>query len=204
MDIEQVWKGHVAETGGLPEVQNVGQLKPSNQNSPLKKMKKLLVQNMVGVAFCVVLYVAVICFFSFWQIRVLVGITLAFTLWALANAWQLYRRVDEKVLANNLLAELKRNRDALQSWMRVQMRVAIFIYPFSAAGGYLWGGVLGSGQDVSVFMSKPIAGWALIACIIVLTPLGYLAGKWMFKKTFGKVIIQLDEHMASISADASE
>nr|WP_294947227.1 hypothetical protein [uncultured Mucilaginibacter sp.] len=202
MDMEQVWKGHQAETGGLPNLQNIGQLKPANQNSPLKKMKKLLAQNMVGVALCVCLYVAVISFFSFWEIRVLTGITLLFTLWALATAWQLYRSVNDNVLANNLLAELKRNRDALGAWMRIQMRVAVFIYPFSAAGGYLWGGVLGSGKSVSVFMDKPIAVWILIACIIILTPLGYLVGKWMLKKTFGKVITQLDENIASLSEDA--
>jgi uncharacterized membrane protein YqjE len=203
MDIEQVWKGHQAETGGLPQLQNIGQLRSSNQNNPLKKMRKLLVQNIIAVTFCIAFYVAIIYFFSFWQIRVLIAITLIFTLWALATAWQFYRSVNETVSANNLLAELKRNRDALNSWMRIQMRVAVFVYPFSAAGGYLWGGVLGSGKNVSAFMSKPIAAWALIASIIILTPLGYLAGKWMFKKTFGKVITQLDENIASLSADAT-
>jgi uncharacterized membrane protein YqjE len=203
MDIEQVWKGHQAETGGLPQLQNIGQLRSSNQNNPLKKMRKLLVQNIIAVTFCIAFYVAIIYFFSFWQIRVLIAITLIFTLWALATAWQFYRSVNETVSANNLLAELKRNRDALNSWMRIHMRVAVLVYPFSAAGGYLWGGVLGSGKNVSAFMSKPIAAWALIASIIILTPLGYLAGKWMFKKTFGKVITQLDENIASLSADAT-
>ncbi|TFF40790.1 hypothetical protein [Mucilaginibacter psychrotolerans] len=203
MDIEQVWKGHMAETSSLPDMQSIAQLKPANQSNPLKKMKKLLVKNMVGVACCIAFYVIIIYFFNFWQIRVLIGITLLFTLWALATAWQLYRSADDQVSATNLLDELKRNRDALNLWMRIQMRVSVFIYPFSAAGGYLWGGVLGSGKDVAAFMSKPIAAWALIACIIVLTPLGYLAGKWMFKKTFGKVITQLDENIASLSADAA-
>jgi uncharacterized membrane protein YqjE len=183
MDIEQVWKGYIAETSSLPDMQSIGQLKPSNQSNPLKKMKKLLAQNMVGVALCVAFYVTIICFFNFWQIRVLIVITLIFTLWALATAWQLHRSANDNVSATNLLNELKRNRDALNSWMRIQMRVAVFIYPFSAAGGYLWGGVLGSGKDVSAFMSKPIAGWTLIACIIVLT--------------------QLDENIASLSADAT-
>jgi hypothetical protein len=201
MNIEEVWKGHQIVTNTLPELQNIGQLKSSNQSNPLKKMKKLLLQNMIGVTVCITFYIAIIYFFNFWQIRALTGITLVFTIWALINARQLYRSVNNNVSATNLLAELKRNRDALNSWMRIQMRVAVFIYPFCAAGGYLWGGVIGSGKDVSAFMSKPIAGWALIACIIVLTPLGYLAGKWMFKKTFGTVVTQLDQHIASLSAD---
>lgn len=203
MDIEQVWKGHMAETSSLPDMQSIGQLKPSNQSNPLKKMKKLLVQNMVGVALCVAFYVVIIYFFNFWEIRVLIGITLAFTLWAIADAWRLYRSVNVNVSANNLLAELKRNRDALDAWMRVQNRVALYIYPFSVSGGYIWGGVMGSGKDVHVFMSKPIVWWLLIICIAIMTPLAYKLAKWMFKKTFGKVIIQLDESIVSLEADAS-
>ncbi|OOQ58831.1 hypothetical protein [Mucilaginibacter pedocola] len=203
MDIEQIWKGHQPETAGLPEVQGIAQLKPE-QNSPLKRMKKLLIQNMVGVGICIGMYVCILYFFNYWQIRALIGITLLFTLWGLLSARQLYRSVDDDVLADNLLAELKRNRNALNSWMRIQMRVSAIIYPFSAAGGYLWGGVFASGKDVTTFMDKPSAWWVLIACVIILPPLGYMAGKWMFNKSFGKVIAQLDTNIGNLVVGGTE
>ena len=202
MDIEEVWKAHKAATAGITDVHSVDQLKLSGQVNTLKKIKRALLTNMLWGALCIILYVLIICFFAFWQIRALFAITLIFSLWAVASALKLYLSVNDHVSGNSLLAELTRNRDALNSWMRMQNRVALCIYPFSVSAGYIWGGVMGSGRDVAFFMNKPIVWLALIVCIIVMTPLAYKLGKWLFKKSFGKIIIQLDNDIASLSADA--
>ena len=198
MDIEKVWNAHKASTAGLPNVEKVVELKPTNLNTPLKKMKKLLKINMLWAALFAVLYILILFIYPFWQIRLFVGITLLFTLWGLSSGWKLYLSVNDNVLSGSVIAELERNRRALRSWMRIQTIVAVCVYPFSICGGFMLGGVVGSGKTVAYFMSKPVAWWALIICILILTPIGYLLAKWMFKKSFGKVVTQLDEAILSL------
>ena len=86
---------------------------------------------------------------------------------------------------NRLLLEMQRQRDAIMRWMRQQMRVALFVYPFAIAGGFCWGGVEGSGTDLRTFMSKPAVLSLLLVVIAVLVPLCYFCSKWLFKLWFG-------------------
>lgn len=201
MDIEKIWKAHAATTAGLPDVANVMEIKASNLTSPLKKMKKLLKTNMLWAVLFVILYAVILFYYPFWQIRLFIGVALIFNLWGIVSGWKLHRSINDDILTGSLMTELQRNRTALRSWMRVQTIVAVCVYPFCVCGGFMLGGVLGSGKTVELFMSKPVAWWALIICVIILTPVGYLAAKWMFKKSFGKIVTQLDEAILSLQGN---
>ena len=120
----------------------------------------------------------------------------------IGSALRLYNRIDAGVSASNLLNELKRNQLALKNWVTIQSRIGLFLYPFSAAAGFLFGGVIGSGKSVESFLSKPIVIIALIAAIVVLTPLAYIVSKWMFKHSFGKLQRHIDDTIAALSAAA--
>ncbi len=199
MDLEQIWKAHNPDTGSLPDIKTIGQLSLPPSDTVLKKLKTTLLTNMMWAVLCAVLYVFVLINFTQWQILILIGITLAFTVWALFTAFQLYISVNPNVQANGLLAELKRNRDAINRWMKIQQRVALAIYPFSATGGFLLGGVSSSGKSIEVLMAKPVFGWSLVIAIMILTPLSYLLAKWLFKKSFGKVVQQMDCTIAQLT-----
>ena len=201
MDIEQVWKGHGPGTGDLPDINNISRLSAPEPDSILQKLKKALRFNLSCAWLCLVLYVFILVNYHLWQLLVLIGLTLVFTLWAIITTTQLYRSVNPNVLATSLLIELKRNRNALNRWMQLQMRVALAIYPFSVSGGFLWGGMMGSGKSIEFLMSKPIIIWALVVCIIILTPLSYWLAKWLFKKSFGKVTLQMNDAIAQLTAD---
>jgi cation transporter-like permease len=199
MDIEKIWQQQKLPGDDLPNITSISQLKAPQQQSPLKRMKWLLKVNMIWALVISVAYIAIACFEHYWQIRALFVLLLGFNFWSVWSGLKLYRSIDARVTAANLLAELIRNRDALKQWIAVQSRMALFIYPFSAAAGFLFGGVIGSGKPVDVFIGKPIVIIALVVCMIVLTPLAHLATKWMFKRGFGKLQTHLDTAIAQLS-----
>jgi hypothetical protein len=201
MNLEQLWQKHQPNTDGLPELHQLNDLKPVHELSVLKKLKKMLGINMGWALLIAAAYVIVLVCYPYWQIQALIGIALVFTLWGAWSAWQLYQKVEVNVQATSLLAELQRNSEALKAWMQIQTRVALFVYPFCIAGGFLLGGVIGSGKSIAALMQKPLIPWALIAAIILLTPLSYLAAKWMFRVSFGKLLKRLEENIQSLTAN---
>jgi hypothetical protein len=198
MDMDKIWQAHIPAAEGLPDIDRISSFRATNNYAPLKKMQKMLLTNMLWAILIVCVYIGILCFVRQWQIQALIGITLAVTLWSVISAWQLRQAVVTDVLPNNLLTELKRNRDAIQRWMRVQIRAAMCLYPFSTAGGFLLGGVIGSGKSVGTLLSKPLVVWLMVIVVALLTPLSYYLGKWMCKQSFGKLLDQINETITEL------
>jgi len=191
MDLQEIWKATEASSEKLPEINSITQLNSKGLKNPLKQAKKMLGKNIIWSVVLAALYIPILFIYTDWQIELFIGITLLFTAWAGYTGFQLYKSIETNVTANNLLSELERVVSTLERWIKVQCQVAIFIYPFSATGGYFLGGVIGSGKTVDEFISRPIVIYALIATIIILTPICYYLAKWLFKLSFGKIIKQM-------------
>ena len=163
------------------------ELSKLSSGHPLEKIRKNLVKNMIwGIIICI-LYVIIIINFRIWQVQVLIGLVLLFSCWTLYTAFREYKRMGPGVsAANPVLGEMKRHHQSILIWMKTQQRVALFIYPFAAAGGFILGGVLGSDKPVEVFLSKPIVPLALALAILILVPAAYYLARWMFDHSFGK------------------
>lgn len=126
---------------------------------------------------------------------------LTYCLWATVDAIRLVRDRRSAVSPmNSLLLEMQRQRDAIMRWMRQQMRVALFVYPFAIAGGFCWGGIEGSGTDLRTFMSKPAVLSLLLVVIAVLVPLCYFCSKWLFKLWFGRHLEVLGARIRELEA----
>ena len=203
MSIEQNWND-INNTGDADFEALLASAKLSTMQSTgtLQKIRKNLRINMYwGVAVCL-LYVWVICKYHLWQVQAAMGVVLAFSLWAVYSAWAEYKKLGPDVSASNsLLDELKRHHKSLQNWISVQKKVALFIYPISAAGGFMLGGFIGSGKPVAVFMGKPIVVIILIVVIVILVPLCHLLAKWMFKLSFGKCLDKLSQNIRELEAE---
>lgn len=199
MDLEEIWKATEASSEQLPEIKSLAQLQHQGLKNPLKRAKNMLGKNIIYSIIICLIYLPIIFIYRFWQIQLFIGLTLIFTTWAGWTAFDLYRTIKPNVSADNLLNELKRVVNTLNQWIKVQIKVALFIYPISATGGYLLGGVIGSGKNIEEFMSKPIAFYALIICIIVLTPACYYLSKWFFNKSFGKSIKQMNNTIKELT-----
>jgi len=166
-----------------------------SSHNPLQKIKKNLLLNMVwGILICL-LYVVIILYFQVWQVQLCTIAVFLFSLWALYTAYLQYRNINSTVSPSNpVLAELKRHYQSITVWMNTQQRVALFIYPVSATGGFILGGVSESGKSVTEFMSKPVVPIALLIALAVLVPACWYLTKWMFKYSFGK-------HMKALKAN---
>ena len=200
MDIEKIWQQQQVSINELPEITSITQLQHSQKPSPLKRMKKMLIINSIWAAAISAGYIIILCFEHFWQIQLLFAVLLTFTLFGTGSALKLYFAINAETTASSLLAELKRNSLALKKWIKIQTRMGLFLYPISAAAGFIFGGIIGSGKSVEVFLSKPLVVIALISAIIILTPVGHLVSKWMIKRSFGKLQKHLDDTIADLSS----
>lgn len=164
----------------------------------MEKIRRNLLINMIlGMLVCLV-YLFIILYFHIWQVQVLIAVVLIFSLWASYTAYIEYKKINATVSStNSVLDELKRHQLSITTWMKTQQRVALFIYPVSAAGGFMLGGVMGSGKPVHVIMSKPIMYVILLITIGILVPVCYYLARWMFNYSFGK---HLDALKVNISA----
>jgi ABC-type nitrate/sulfonate/bicarbonate transport system permease component len=119
----------------------------------------------------------------------------------MVKAYGLYKNIDLNLTQDNVLTELKKQYDAFTEWKKQSLRVALFVYPFAAAGGFMLGGTIGSGKTIEVFMSNYWVLIALVISILVLVPLSYLLAKWMTKVAFGKFIDQLKERIDELETE---
>ena len=188
MSLEKIWnESNDAQDDDLSSLLKTSKLSKATSHNPLEKIKKNLVMNMTaGILICL-LYVAVIFYFRIWQVQLALCIVLVFSLWAVYTAYQQYRHLNSNVSSSSsLLTEMKRHYQSITDWMNVQQRVALYIYPVSATGGFMLGGVLGSGKPLNYFMSKRSVLIILLICILVLVPACYYLAKWMFNYSYGK------------------
>lgn len=178
------------------------QLSKLTSKSPLEKIRKNLLMNIIwGILICG-LYVFIIIHFQIWQVQVSIGVVLLFSLWALYTAFVQYKKLSTIVSANSsLLTEMKRHAASINDWLNTQQKVALIIYPVSAAGGFMLGGVIGSGKPVEVFMSKPFVIIALVVTIIILVPACYYLAKWMCNYSFGKHLKALQQNILDLESE---
>lgn len=172
-----------------------------SSHNPLEKIRKNLLINMTWAFLICLLYIGVIIYFHIWQVQIPIFVVLIFTLWGLYSGYQIYSQIKTGVSTAPLLPELKRHHQTINTWIQTQQRVGLFIYPVSAAGGFMLGGVLGSGKPVEVFMSKPIVLITLAISIIVLVPACYYLARWMSNYSFGKHLTALQENIRELEAE---
>jgi hypothetical protein len=171
-------------------------------HNPLEKIKKNLLMNMVWGIIIGALYVFMIIHFQIWQVQVSISIVLLFSLWALYTAWLQYKKLNTSVSSNSsLLSEMKRHYESIETWLNTQQKVALIIYPVSAAGGFMLGGVIGSGKSVELFMSKPIVILILVVTILILVPACYYLAKWMCNYSFGKHLKTLQQNIKDLESE---
>ena len=95
MSIEQDWKQlrEGQDDAGLSSMLQAARLPKMASNGPLEKLKKNLLYNMIIAVIVCLIYVAVIIYFKIWQVQVAMGITLAFSLWALYTSYGPYQKI---------------------------------------------------------------------------------------------------------------
>jgi hypothetical protein len=203
MGIEQHWNKMDENTDSdLSALLQTGNLSKLSSHNPLQKIKRNLLINIIwGLLICAI-YILIMLYFQIWQVQIAIGITFIFSVWALYTSYREYLQINTGISSNNsVLVELQRHHQSITNWMKTQQRVALFIYPVSAAGGFMLGGALGSGKPVAAFMHNPIAWVALLISVAILVPACYYLAKWMFKYGFGKHLAALQNNITALQQE---
>jgi len=154
--------------------------------SPLAKLRRGLIINTIWGVFISLLYVYILWAYRYPTVQVAILVVLAFTIWVIIGAYQILKETNNNQVADKpLLVLMKQYHSSIERWMRIQQRMALFIYPISITGGFLLGGVIGSGLSPEAFLGQPYIWLALVICIAILVPASYYLAKWLFKITFG-------------------
>ncbi len=173
----------------------------SSKNPLLVVKKNLMIQIVFGGLLCV-FYLFLIIRFPVWPVRLCTGVVLLFTVWGIYTALQQLKRIRVTVSIDSpLMAELRRNLLSLRTWMRVQQRVALLVYPVSAAGGFMLGGILGSGKTVGIFMSKPAVLISLGLTILILVPICYWITRRMVWSYLGRHLESLEKNIGEMEEE---
>ena len=203
MSIEKEWgELNNRQDDDLSSLLHTSRLSKLSSHNPLEKIKKNLLMNMAwGILVCI-FYIVIIVYFRIWQVQAAMGVVLIFSLWAIYGAFLQYKQLIATVSpGGSVLSEMKRHYESINRWMKTQQQVGLLIYPVSAAGGFMLGGVLGSGKPVEVFMSKPSILITLLVCIAVLVPACYYLARWMFNYSFGKHLKALNENIKALEEE---
>ncbi len=187
------------DLSGLINLARIAKLQSQN---PLAKIKRnLLLSLFLGVLICGA-YVAIFSYAEYWQVKASLGIVSAFSIWALGTAFQHYRQIPPQLFSSgSLLGELIRQHQSLTNWLHAQSQLALFIYPVSAAGGFMMGGAAGSGKPVSVLMSQPLIWLAMLVVIAILVPVCHQLTKWLTRRSFGRYLDDLQQHIDELAAE---
>ncbi len=203
MNIEQNWKA--VENHGdidLTSMMNLSKISHFHSSNPLKTIKKNLLINIIWGTLICMSYIALFIAFPIWQVQVAIFITFVFSVWAVYTAYLQYRDMITTVsFEKSVLEELKRHRQSILQWMKTQLKVALFIYPISASGGFFLGGTIGSGKSIETIMQKFVMWLILLVVLLILTPLCHLLAKWMFKISFGKYLDSLQKSIQELEAE---
>lgn len=174
-------------------------LHKSGMGSPLKSIKKKLLLHLWLSISIGLFFATLFVLFSSWQLRLILALLTSYTFWLCASIFQLYNSIPVALLPGiTLLNELQQQHLAIDNWIKVHIRSALYIYPFSAAGGFMLGGMLGAGKEVGELMTKPFFIITLILVSVVLVPVGHYITRWLFKRTFGTHMAQLEQNIADL------
>ena len=171
-------------------------------SNPAEKIRKNLLIHVGWAIIIALLYLYLIFAISYWQIQVILVIMILFSVWAIWTALQQYKKLENiSLAASPLLTELKFQYGSLINWMKTQEKIGLFFYPLSAAGGFMLGGIKGSGKSLAVLLSHPAFVWTMIIAAVLAIPACFYLAKWMFKMSFGKLLNQMKRNIEHLEAE---
>lgn len=202
MDIEKSWNEMPPEGQDWDKLVKLSLSKKREPLDPLYKLRKNLKLNMGYAILICLLYIAAIIYFTLPVFRISMFLLLGFTAWGFFTAFREYKNIQPGInTSHSLLEDMERHYFSINHWIKTQEKVALFFYPIAVTGGFMMGGVVGSGKTVGEFMSKPIVIIAFIIILIVLMPACYYLAKWMNRKAFGEHLDKLKENIDQLKKE---
>jgi hypothetical protein len=186
MDLQHAWNAPLPEDPTLKSILSSARLQGTGPRDPLATLRKSLAINfawsiVMGIALLALLFST-----PSLTVRVCLAVPVLFCVWSAWDTWKLRASIPAGISGEYaVLPELKRHYEALRRWVQVGQRAGLLVYPFSAAGGFVLGGLAGSGGTVAELMAMRGMFWLLGISLVILTPLCWLGARWMYRLAFG-------------------
>ncbi|MBZ5857855.1 hypothetical protein [Flavihumibacter profundi] len=198
VDKQNTWQSWQPKDDDLDRLLSPGFANRLQPNHPLMKLKRNLFINIIWGIVITLAYFFVIISTSVWPVQLALAITSMYNIIILVQAVHLYRSIKMEISSTESVLEvLKKHYIGISAWSRMQLKLAIGVYPIAAAGGYIYGGILSSGRTLEELMAQHLFAWLLPVIVIILVPIGHYCAKWMFRKSFG---VYLDMLKATIDS----
>lgn len=202
MEENNNWQSWQPLDQDLDELLRPGFASQLQPHHPLVKLKKNLLKNTIWGILITIGYFIIICTTPVWQVQLALGITSLFNIIILAQAIRLYRSIPESISSSeSVLSILKKHYREISAWCTMQHKLAIWVYPVAATGGYIYGGVLSSGKSFEELFESPLFLWVLPVLVLVLVPLGLYLSKYMTQKAFGVHLDNLKKNIQSLEQE---
>jgi Flp pilus assembly protein TadB len=200
MSLEQSWKESSQTDQDLTSMLNAG-FRRIPSKDPLQKIRRNLLGGIILGVLIAIIYVIVMYKFPVWQVFISIGTVFLFTVWATVRSFRLYREITTTIEGASLLRQLETYYESLKRWMRIQESVALWIYPASAAGGFMIGGSIGAGKSIDEVMQKPVMIIFLLIVVALLVPLCFLLTRFLTRKMFGRYTQQLKDNIDILKSE---
>ncbi len=200
MDIENTWQHGGGSDDMLNKMLQQTDFRNIQSKLPLKKLKRNLLIGISWAILITLLYISLFFFINLWQVYIALCILIIFNFWIMIDSWKLYKGTNENITpSNSIKEELQKNYNGFLNWWKVQQKAGLFVYPISAAGGFILGGFWGSGKSVEAFLYNPRMLTILLITILILVPICHFAAKWMFNYAYGKHLKNLKSLIDELS-----
>jgi hypothetical protein len=166
---------------------------------PLELLRRAMRANLYFAAVITMGYLALFPFMPHLLVMAFLGAVVVYNGWAMVNTYRHYRRIPSSVSAmNDVLAEMKAQVAATTAWMRLHLRMGLIMYPLAITGGFLLGGLVGSGATPAELMAKQALWWILGGTLVVLVPICHFTTKWFTHLAFGVHVEALRRSIAEL------
>lgn len=200
MDIENIWQQSKGSDDALEKLLQQKDFSKLPSKLPLKKLKTNLLMGIITALLITVFYVVLIFIVNIWQVHIVFAILIVFNIVVTVDSWKVYKSINVNIsTTNSLKDELQKNYSSFQRWWRIQERFGLFVYPIGATGGFILGGVEGSGKTVEAFLYNPKMLLVLLVTLLILVPLCYYFARWMYNYAYGKHLKKLKHFIDELS-----
>lgn len=200
MDLRDTWQRSSGSDDMLRQMLRQETIEKLQSKMPLKKLKNNLLTGMVLAVTITAGYIVLFFFVNAWQVVIALCTMVIFNTWLLVESWKLYENTNAAIFpSESVKAELQRNYESFQHCWSLQQRVSLFVYPIATAGGFILGGMSGSGKPAEAFLNDWRILLALGITIVVLMPVCYYFARWMFNYAYGKHLAKLKSLIEELS-----
>ncbi|MBN8664976.1 MAG: hypothetical protein J0L83_10390 [Chitinophagales bacterium] len=206
MSTETIWKQiPEPEDADLSKLLNQIKLNDLQSRHPLEQLRKNFLMNIVWGIIINSGYIVLLWAYPLWQLFITIGLVFIAGLVAIVQGIGLYRSLHRSVSSKApLLQEMKAQYDSISKVIKQQELYFLIIYPFAGAGGFMLGGMIGSGKSIEVFLSKPVIWISMLIIVPLIATGGHYLGKWLNKIAFGKHLSQLKENIDALEAEQQQ